>query len=469
MSIQQLFLVLRANLRLIASVLCAVVALVMAVSLLLPRKYTAQGEVVVDVRGADPIQGAVMQGSLIPGYLATQVDILTSERVARRVADLLKLKDNAEFRAAWESERGGDGSYEDWLARTLGAALTVKPSRDSSVLGIAFTARDPAFAAAAANAFAQAYIDTSLELKVEPARQYSDWFNDRSSGVREELEAAQRRLSDYQQQHRILTGTDERLDVESERLAQLSAQLVAVQAQRAESRSRTSQPGSVDTLPEVLQNGLIQGLKTDIARLEAQRGQSLRRLGPNHPEVARIDAELGSLRSRVGAETARVAGSLATAARMNDAREAEIAAAVEAQKAKVLELKAHQSRIGVLQRDVENAQRAYDMVTQRYAQTSLESQTRLTNVVVLSPAAEPVVPSTPNLPLNLLLSIVVGGLLGVGVALWRELRHPRIRGEGELGQLLGVPVLAVLPPRPALAGVGLRRLLPAVPQARRLR
>lgn len=460
MTIQQLFLVLRAHLRLIGGVLAGVVIVTMLASLVLPRKYTAQTAVVVDVRGTDPIQGAAMQGAVIPGYLATQVDIIASERVARRVVALLKLDRNVDLQARWQGDTGGSGSFDDWLVRMLAAGLTVKPSRESSVLSIGYTGADPAFAAMVANAFAQAYIDTSLELKVEPARQYSQWFNDRNKGLRDELEAAQRKLSDYQQANGVILS-DDRLDVESARLAELSSQLVNVQAQRADSRSRQSQSGSADTMPEVLQNGLIQNLKADIARLEAQRGQTLGRLGPNHPEIARIDAELGSLRQRVAGEIARVASSLGTAARISNAREAEVAAAVAAQKQKVLELKAHHDRISVLRRDVESAQRAYDLVAQRLAETSLESQTRLTNVVVLSPAVEPASPSSPKLALNAVLAVVLGTLLGIGAALVKELRNPRVRAPGELAQLLGVPVIAVLPPRPALVRDGRRRLLQA--------
>lgn len=459
MTIQQLFLILRAHARLIGSVLAVVVALTLLVSLVLPRKYTAHTAVVVDARSSDPIQGAQMQSTVIPGYLATQVDIIGSERVARRVVALLGLDGDAELQARWQDEAGGRGDFGDWLVRMLDERLVVKPSRESSVLSIGYTGSDPAFAASVANAFAQAYIDTALELKVEPARQYSQWFTDRTKGLRDELEAAQRKLSDYQQANGVLVGGD-RLDVESARLAELSTQLVNVQAQRADSRSRQSQSGAAETLPEVLQNGLIQNLKADVARLEAQRGQALGRLGPNHPEIGRIDAELGSLRQRVSAEVARVASSLGTADRISGAREAEIAAAVEAQKAKVLQLKAHHDHISMLQRDVDNAQRAYELVTQRLTQTSLESQIRLTNAAVLSPAVEPVVPSTPNMALNGILAVVLGALLGVGAAVVKELRNPRVRAAADLTELLGVPVIAVMPRRPVFAGKG-RRLLPA--------
>jgi uncharacterized protein involved in exopolysaccharide biosynthesis len=197
-------------------------------------------------------------------------------------------------------------------------------------------------------------------------------------------------------------------------------------------------------MPEVMQNPLISGLKADSARLEAQRQQMRGRLGRNHPEISRLDAEIASLQQRIASEIRRVASSLGTSRRISDARESEIAAAVEAQRARVIELKSHRDRIAVLQRDVENAQRAYDQITQRLAQTSLESQTRQTNVSVLTVAAAPTRHSSPRLARNLAIAGFFGALLGLGTALLLELASRRIRSDEDLAGALDLPVLASL-------------------------
>lgn len=455
MTFQQFVLILRARIWVILGVLAGAVLVGLVISLLLPKKYTAETSIVIDGK-SDPILGAMLPAQISPGYLATQVDIITSDRVAQRVVALTRMDQVPAVQEQWREATKGVGSIQVWLAESLKRSLDVKPSRESSVITIGYSGADPQFAAAIANAFARAYIDTSLELKVEPARQYAQWFNDRTEGLRGELEAAQKRLSDYEQEHGII-ATDGRLDVETARLAELSSQLVAVQGQRADSRSRQSQSASAESLPEVMTNPLISGLKADVARLEAQRGQMLGRLGINHPEIARVDAELASLRQRVISETQRVVSSLGTTTRISAARESEIAASVEEQKARVLELKAHRDQIAVLQRDVENAQRAYDLVTQRLAQTSLESQTQQTNIAVLTPATPALEHSSPNIRLNLLLAVFAGTLLGVGLALVLELFDQRVRGEDDLAGVSGVPVLGSVPASDYPRGTGLFR------------
>jgi len=443
MTFQQFLLILRARFWVIAGILVFVFLAVLAVSLLIPKKFTATTSLVVDAK-SDPIMGGGLPSQMMPGYLATQVDIISSSRVAQRVVALTRMDQVPLIQDQWREATGGEGDIRVWLADALKKQLEVKPSRDSSVIQVSYVGTDPQFAAAIANAFAQAYMETNLELKVEPARQYAQWFNERTKGLRDDLETAQRKLSEYEQVNGIIAG-DGRFDVENARLAELNSQLVMVQGQRADSRSRQSQAGAAESLPEVMANPLISGLKADVARLEAQKGQLLGRLGANHPEVAKVDAEIASLRQRVAAETQRVASSLGTTSRISVAREAEISAAVEEQKARVLELKAHRDQISVLQRDVENAQRAYDLVTQRLAQTSLESQTQQTNIAVLTPAVAPLEHSSPRLLLNLALAIFLGSLVGVGVALILELIDQRVRGEEDLAQLSGIPVLGVVP------------------------
>ena len=123
------------------------------------------------------------------------------------------------------------------------------------------------------------------------------------------------------------------------------------------------------------------------------------------------------MRAKVEAETRRVASSIGTTNRVNLQKESEIRAAIETQKNRVLELKKQRDELSVLQREVESAQRAYELVSQRLTQTNLESQISQTNVVMLNPADEPIEPASPKILLNLALSIFLGTLLGVGAAL----------------------------------------------------
>ena len=431
--------------------LSAVVTLVLtvgttvAISLFLPKSYTATASVVLDVRSPDPIAGVVLGAMAMPSYMATQADILKSPRVAMRVIQNLRIAENSTMRARWMDETGGRGNYESWIVDMLGKGLTVEPSRESNVIEVAYRNVDPAFAATLANAYVKAYIDISVGLRAVPAKQYSEFFDERAKKMREDLEAAQVRLANYQKEKGI-TGLDERFDTENQRLNELNTQLVTLQAMAIEAQSRSQQARtSGDQLQDVINNPVVAGLRADLSRMEAKLGELTARLGDAHPQVREMRANIDELRARLEAETRRASGSVGVNQVIARQREVEVRAALEAQRAKVLKLKEQRQEMIQMAREIESLQRNYDMVVQRQTQAGLESQYTQTNISVLAPATEPADPSSPKIVLNTVLSVFLGLMLAMACALLRELTDRRVHSLDDLSGGIGLPVLGVLP------------------------
>lgn len=445
MTFGQFLSILRARWVVALAVFLLTVATTLVVSLLLPNQYTATASVVMDAK-PDPLSPVTYTGAASLALMATQVDIIRSERVAQRVVRNLKLNENPQVRQQWLDETGGEGSIEIWLGAVFQKQVDVVPSRESSVISISYKATDPRFAAGVANAFVQAYIDTALELRVDPARQYSTFFERRLKEARERLEQAQIQTSTFQKNNGII-ATDERLDVENARLNELSSQLTQLQAISAESASRqnVAQGTRGDSLAEVLNNPIVGQLKADINRGEARLQELNTRLGERHPQVLESRANMNELRSRLEAETRKVTGGVAVSATINRQREAEIRGSLEAQRQKVLKMKGMRDDGVVLLRDVENAQRNYDALQQRFLQTSLEGQTTQSNVNLLTAATPPLERSSPRIALNMLLSVFLGGLLALVIALVLEFMDRRVRNVADVVAALGLPVLGSMP------------------------
>ncbi len=448
MTLSYLLLVLRARWRASILVLCTVFGLALLASFLITPQYTATAAVVLDVKSPDPIAGIVLPGMTVSGYMGTQVDVLQSERVALRALRALKLDQDAEMQARWREATGGDGDMLAWLAETLQRKLDVKPSRESNVITVAFTSPDRNLSAAVANAIVRAYVETTLELRVDPARQYNSFFDGRAKQLRDAVEQAQTRLSIYQREHGIV-ATDERLDVENARLNELSTQYVLAQSAAGESSSRAGQVGpNGDRMAEVLNNPVVITLTAELGRQEARLGELTSRYGDQYPPIIELRANIAQLRTRIDAESRRVTGSVAVNNNVNQSRVAQLAAALEAQRNKVLMLKSQRDEAGVLLRDVDNAKRSYDLVMDRFNQSNIESQNTQTNVSVLKTATPPSAPSSPRTVLNAAVGLLIGLLLGVVTAMVRELRDQRLRTEHDVAVTMGVPVLGVLADRP---------------------
>jgi succinoglycan biosynthesis transport protein ExoP len=445
MSFSQFLLILRARKKIVLWTLFIAVLLTLVVSLLMPKSFKATSSLVMNYKGVDSVTGLAMPGQLLPGYMATQIDIIGSKSVALRVVDQLGLANNAAVIEQFKEATDGQGTVRDWLADLLLKKLEIEPSRESSVVNISFSGSDPAFVAAVANAFADAYQKTSIQLKVEPMQRASTYFNDQIRLLRDNLEVSQSRLSKYQQEHGIVS-VDNRLDVESNRLNDLSMQLVAAQAQSADAQSRRSmaQSAAGAQSPDVVANPLIQNLKVNLGAAEARLAQLGQRLARNHPEYLAARAEVDKLSADLREQLRVATNSVSNNATIQVQREATLREAVAAQKTKLLELNRLRDEMNVLQKDVESAQHAFDATSQRSSQTRIEGSANQSDVAVLNPAVAPTQPSSPRVLLNVLLSIVFGIILGVGLSLAREMLDRRVRSKNDLTEVLQLPVLGTL-------------------------
>lgn len=439
MTFQQFLLILRARRKVLLGVWGFVVLIAVAISLLLPKQYTAEAVIAIDTVKLDPISNMPMSGQLIPGYLATQVDILTSHETALKVVDQLGLDQLPEANKQFVDDTEGKGSLRDWLADNLLKNIEVKPSRESNAISLSYTSPDPAFASTMANSFIDAYKQINIDMRSSSAQQNNLFFREQLDGLQKKLELAQSALSDYQQAQGIV-ATDERLDIETQRLAEISSQLVATQGQSIDANSRIQNRQNI--APDVLNNPLIQQQKSNIAQLEGKLRQMAVKEGPNHPQYQQAQAELSSARAQMEGLVRQYTAGLANSAENTQQRLEQLNHAQSQQKERVLQLKKQRSRLDILQRSVDSAQRVYDLAMQRLAESAMESNSNATNIAILKAAPEPVQPSKPKTIINLILAFFSGFLLGVGSALILEIRDRRARSAFDVEQALNLPMLA---------------------------
>ena len=414
-------------------------------TMLAPKMYTATATLVIDIK-PDPVTSMLYGGAASPAMMNTQVEVIRSDRVALRVVRNLNLTEVPAIRKLWEKVSKGDGTIEDWLVEFMLKNLDVQVARaGSNVVNVAYRGTEPQFVAAIANAFVQAYLETAVELRVDPAREYSGFFGKQVDEARAALEAAQQKLSKFQQDQGIIV-TDERYDVEMSRLNMLSQQLVSIQALSNESSSRQAQvAANADRLSDVLNNPLVASLKGEVSKAEARVKELNSRYGDQHPQVLEAKATLQELRSRLATETRNVTGSVSVSANIDRAREGQVRASLEEQRAKVLRMKQVRDQGSVLQRDVENAQRSYDLLLNRYNQSNLESQNRQSNASMLARASPPGAPSSPKVAANMLIGLFFGLAVGIGVAFTLEQLDKRIRVPADAVNALGLPVIGIMP------------------------
>jgi polysaccharide biosynthesis transport protein len=446
MSFTQLIRILWARRQLVMITTITAVLLALIAYVVMPKTYVGSTSLVINSRAADPLTGSSPTLPSTASIMATQIDVITSRAVALKVVDALKLPTDQESAEKMGLEmRTREGWAWDLLQR-----LTVKPVSESNVVRIKYEDADPKLAADVANAFARAYVETNLDLRLDPAKRQSVWFEDQLQNLRAAVEDRRKKLSEYQREHGIV-ATDERLDVENGRLEDISRQLLEAQrnAQAANARMRQAQNATtgdrLNEVPDIMSNGLLQSLKGDLVRAESRLAQISERYDRNHPSYMSAAAEVQSLRQKIAAEIGSAKGSIEQSSQIAQRQVADLQRAFDEQKQHILELSKQRDEVSVQDREVQNAQAAYDAALQRASQLRLESQLNLTSVSVLDPAIAPSTPAGLGLVLSSLLSIIFGFILGSALALMMEMLDRRVRDGDELVSVAGIEVLGEVP------------------------
>src|SRR3954469_3314809 len=451
MDLSQFLLALRSRRKAFMLALVATIIAALAVAFIMPKKYVGQATLIVDSRDEQtivPSRGGISITARA-AYVATQIELIQSGRVATQVARDLNLAQTPELREMWQDDTGGLGAIDVWIGDQLLQKLKVNNTA-SNLITIEYSNKSPQIAAKIANGFAKAYLDVALELRNQPVREASQWFEEQLGGMRNQVTQAQNKLTAFQKQKGILVA-DEHLDIETTRLNELNTQMLAARTAFYDAQSKFKQAsellasgGSPDAMADVLASPAVAAVKLDLARAESLLQTASTDLGQNHPVYMKYASDVKALREKLASEMKKVVATLRNAMEQAQKREQEIKTAVDAQQARIMQSKGVRVELASMTRDVESAQRNYDTVLTRAMSTRLESRARQGDVQLLTPAIEPTLPAQPRIPLVAALSVVLGLLIAVGMVYLLETVDRRVRSRADLEARLAVPSLGRL-------------------------
>ena len=427
-----------------------IVAAVAAITLAMPARYEATAALVIEMNAADPMRkGEVFRpAGSVSSYLATQVEVIKSEAVALAALRRLELHKDQSLQDQWREATQGRGEFESWLASGLLKGLAVTPSREANLATVSYTSEDPQFAAAIVNAFVQSYLDTTLQMRAGPARQFSTFFQERATSLRQRLDEAKGRLTAYEQKHGLIVSeSPNEHDVDNVRLTELSSQLVKLQDEATDAANRRRQAAAgADRMREVRSDPEVIDLTKELAARESELAKLKAQFGDRHPAVLEVQQAITQLRASLSTARQRAAATFDVPVTSNEARIAEVRKAIEQQRAVVMQRRSQRNAAAGLLRDVENAQKAYDAVLQRASETALEAQnTTQPDVSVVKAATPPTKASSIFLLMNVFVAAFLAPILGALYALFREGRDRRLRTIGDVTGLLQQPLLLMLP------------------------
>lgn len=422
--------------------------LALAATWLLPKRYAASADVIVDPVVVDPVSGVPsnINAAAFVGYVSTQADVIRSERVANGVVQKLQLDQVPYYVEKWR--KADDGRpFESFTSDLLLKELNVRMAREGNVIKVVANAPTAQQAADNANAFVQSYLETVASLRTTPALENTRFLDERLKLAGDAVNQARDNLVSFQRQAGLAVS-DERLDAENKRLTDLTDQLGQVEGQLSEGRSRrdTLRDGDVADLPEVEETGLVRTLREEVSAVEKEIQRRSATLGSRHPDMVALRSELSGLNGRLKTELERYKSGVAMRMNVDGRRLAELRHQINEQRERVIDLRGKREQMAVFQQQFETAQENYKAISLRLTRTDLESQARNSGSMQLSQAVPPAKPASPRLLINLALGLIAGLGISTAIIIARDRRTPLVRNVQDLERTLDLPVLATIPP-----------------------
>lgn len=445
----------------------AAILIGLAVTLLMTPQYTAESTIEIS-RESDQVtkfQGVERDVSVADQeFYQTQYGLLRTRSLAERVAVKLNLVDNVQFFEMFGADderpafdRQGDrftGSGRAVRQRVAGEVLldhlSINPTRLSRLVEIEFTSPEPNLSTKVANAWAEGFIETNLERKVQSTSYGRGVLQRQLADYKERLDESQRQLVAYASNQEIINlpadsaGGQER-SIVADNLAALNSELSAAKADRIQAEARVRQAGRDGSVSEALGNNAINSLRQRRAELAAEYKQLMVRFEPEYPAAQAIQTQINELDAAIAREESRVNDSIQGEYRQALQREKALEAQVNKLKGDFLDLRRRSIQYNIYQQEVDTNQALYDGLLQRFKEIGVAGGVGVNNIAVVDMAQVPEEPSSPRLLLNLIIATLGGLILGVAFAFIREQFDESIGDPSELQRTLGLPLLGSVP------------------------
>lgn len=474
--VQQVLLVLRRQYLTIAACIILAIGLGFAYLWVLRPTYTAVATMMIDAR-----HGGIQQKSVLgdpdltdSAWIDSQLGMLMLQRqrigeaIASKFAadpdpDLLydgnffselkvritKLLGNSPPENSLQDESKAERMQQ--IASAIANGLEVKRVGLSYLVTIKFSSHSKKLTAKIADAAADAYVVAELRGKEHDLRQASGWLQERYEALRDQATAADRAVIDFKEKHHIITSGDKLFN--EQELAQINTALSAARQKAAEQQAKLDQiksliktqeeTGTFDsTVSEAILNPVVTRYRTRYLDVIAQETHLSRLLGPKHHAVINLKSEAKQLQKSIQDELKRIAEGVQSDLQTARREEAEL----RKQQSLILSKVPIDAQIALrsLEARAQSYRTFYDQFFLRYTESIQQESSPIPVTRVISYASAPF-PSDPSAVRVLSLFALVGGIMGFGGGLLREVLDHVFRTRLEVESVLKRECLAMVP------------------------
>lgn len=444
----------------------AAVALALIVTMLDTPRYSARSSVQINDQ-SDQVLGAELEANVAPPsdwdterFLNTQLDVLRSRALAQRVADALDLANDERFFASMEIAPGvGSGTEIDKrkLAIDLLQGNTgIELRRSTRIALIDFTSTDPEMSARIANAFTEEFIQQNLQRRFDSSSYARNFVAEQLDEARADLEESENALNDYARQFGMIrtrgavAASGQELEagsVTSSTLLQYNQAAIRAREERIAAQSRWDAIRNTPLLSSqpVLGHPTVQALMTRRAQLESELQSARERYLPNHPAISRLEADISGVNAQLSRTANEVRQSIRAEYLAAETAEGRLDSQVQQARGATLAEQDQSVRYNVLAREADTARSIYDGLLQRYRELNASAGIASSNITIIDRAEIPSTPTSPSLPRNLAVGLLLGLALAALAVFLRDQLDDVIHTPEDVEEKLGLSLLGVVP------------------------
>jgi len=407
----------------------------------------AQSQVLDDEMSLDAI---TQQARMEREFYNTQIKTITSRTVLQDAAARLGLARDEDYLEA----RGlGSSPTPRALEGALRSVVDVSPDRGSRIVIVTAEGFDPERAARIANTVGQAYIDHTLEVRLESTREASKWLDARVQEFSRSLEEQERRLNDFKKTQRLVSvPLEDRQNIASTNLALLNQALVETQtkliglaSERSVLRRVSEGKARIDSVPRIAANAVVEKLRTSLVEVEGELAALSARYGDSWPDVVAARNRAKTLKTALDQEIERAIAALENEVVTQERMEAKLQEAIEQQKAEALAVNEVGLEYKTLNRRLGTTKDIYESLLKRQTEADLSGLLKSSFVRWFEQAEPSRSPVRPSLPKNALLGGLAGLALGLLLVVGEVLLDNTVRTRADVEDYLGLPFLGIYP------------------------
>ncbi len=461
-----------------------VVAIVAVYSLVATPVYRGTAQLLVDNERNQTLNfgeggAAIIQSKDMADYFNTQKAIIGSRAFADRVVRKLQLDKNPYFKEMKDKQENSirktiSSTIRSWLpAKAKPASLfpgfkfreevdpfltdvildktTLEIGKRVNIFKINFDATNPTVAAAMANGIAEAFVEHNMDIKVKPYRDAAEWLSARLVESKAKVGESETLLQQYKEGKGV-TSFETKENVLSQKLQELMTQQVQAEGKRQDAEIKYRQivsvidrPELLTTVPDIMNNLVIQGLRTEELTLRRQISELSEKFGEKHPQLVKVSSQLEMVKRSINLEARKMLNAAKAEYEVALNRENSIRRAISAQKQEVLGMTRKAIDFNVIAGESGSNKQFYDLLLKKLQEASLSGGLNVSNIQIVDTAVIPDGPIKPKRAKNMILALLLGLFGGISVAFFMEYMDDTIKTAEDVDKALQLPLLEIVP------------------------